>query len=178
MSDFATAEAQLATPALTDAAYEPRLFAFSGRLGRVRYLVYGTIVPFIIAMLLGATVAIGTAAGGLGLLTFLLILPGSIAMVVSAIVFARRRLNDLDQSGWMYLITFVPFVNMALAIWMVFAPGTAGPNRFGAPPSPNSRAVVTVAWVLGALMLVAIVAAFMIPALSMTRAIPTSVSSF
>jgi uncharacterized membrane protein YhaH (DUF805 family) len=129
-------------------------------------------------MLLGATVAIGTAAGGLGLLTFLLILPGSIAMVVSAIVFARRRLNDLDQSGWMYLITFVPFVNMALAIWMVFAPGTAGPNRFGAPPSPNSRAVVTVAWVLGALMLVAIVAAFMIPALSMTRAIPTSVSSF
>jgi uncharacterized membrane protein YhaH (DUF805 family) len=45
-----------------------------------------------------------------------------------------RRLHDFDASAWWILFSFVPLVNFALLISLLFVPGTKGDNRFGSDP--------------------------------------------
>ena len=67
---------------------------------------------------------------GLGVLWVLGTLVPNIAVAV-------RRFHDQDQSGWMYMLSFIPYVgSFVLLIFMCFD-GTAGPNRFG--PDPKGR---------------------------------------
>lgn len=48
-------------------------------------------------------------------------------------VFARR-LHDLNKSGWLSLLVFVPLANVILGIILLFKPGSHEANRFGVPP--------------------------------------------
>ena len=41
----------------------------------------------------------------------------------------------------MLLLHLVPVANLVLALMMLLMPGTPGPNKYGPPPPPNSRAV-------------------------------------
>lgn len=50
------------------------------------------------------------------------------------IIQAIKRLHDIDQSGWLMLLTLVPLVNVILGIYVLVAPGTPGSNRFGENP--------------------------------------------
>ncbi|MBB3356662.1 MULTISPECIES: DUF805 domain-containing protein [unclassified Novosphingobium] len=45
-----------------------------------------------------------------------------------------RRFHDQDRTGWLYLISFVPYVGGLIVFVMMFLPGTPGPNRYGADP--------------------------------------------
>lgn len=42
-----------------------------------------------------------------------------------------RRLHDRAHSGLMALLLVVPFVGLAVALYLLFAPGTPGWNRYG-----------------------------------------------
>ena len=42
-----------------------------------------------------------------------------------------KRLHDVDKSGWWALIMLIPLVNLCLGIYLLFAKGTEGSNRFG-----------------------------------------------
>ena len=44
-----------------------------------------------------------------------------------------RRLHDTNKSGWVWFITFIPFVNFAL-LFIYCEEGTQGINRFGENP--------------------------------------------
>jgi uncharacterized membrane protein YhaH (DUF805 family) len=163
MSDFdAGANAIPAGPA--DASYEPRLLSFSGRLGRLRYWIYGVVLSVslipLILLALGASLISHTAPGPLSLL---LVFAGEAAVLFGCVVLVRRRLNDLDKSGWLTLLMLVPLVNAVFGIWILFWPGTAGANRFGPPPSANSRAMVGAAWVLGVLSVGSLVVLALMP---------------
>lgn len=57
----------------------------------------------------------------------------SLAIFVPSIAVSVRRLHDIDASGWWFLLSFVPFANIALLVMYVLD-GTAGPNRFGPNP--------------------------------------------
>jgi uncharacterized membrane protein YhaH (DUF805 family) len=46
-----------------------------------------------------------------------------------------KRLHDLDKSGWLYLLGFVPIVNFFFAIYLIVWKGTDGVNKYGAPNS-------------------------------------------
>ena len=48
-------------------------------------------------------------------------------------VFAIRRLHDRNHSGWLSLLLFVPIANILMALYLVFAPGDAQSNNYGAP---------------------------------------------
>ena len=71
------------------------------------------------------------------------------------VVIARRRLHDLDKTGWLQLILFVPLLGLLMLLYLTFAPGTDGDNRFGPAPAPNSRGVVASVCVLPLLAFVA-----------------------
>ncbi len=45
-----------------------------------------------------------------------------------------KRLHDTDKSGWWILLFLIPIVNIVLALYMLFADGTVGPNRYGLDP--------------------------------------------
>ena len=45
-----------------------------------------------------------------------------------------KRWHDMDKSGWMALLQFVPGVNFIAFLYLGFSQGTRGPNRYGEAP--------------------------------------------
>lgn len=154
----------------TGATYEPRFWAWSGRLGRLRYLAYLTCISLltmiavgILGGVLGAMQVVRGNAGGIDMLTVgLMIL--YIPMFVYSFALARRRFNDTGRSGWLCLLMLVPLVNVLVSLYLVFAPGTDGPNEYGLPPSKNSWLVIVGGIVLPLVFIVGVMAAVAIPA--------------
>jgi uncharacterized membrane protein YhaH (DUF805 family) len=143
-----------------DQATQPvKVFAFGGRIGRLRLLAYSLFAyvlaaagGFIFAML-GAIAGSTTIAAIAG---FAMIIPYFAVMACTLV----QRSHDMNWSGWTALLALIPLVGL---IWLV-KPGTPGRNRFGAPPPPNSTAVRVGAWLLLGIGVLGIVAAIALPA--------------
>ena len=158
--------------------YEPSIFTFQGRIGRLRYIAYSFGVMFLLmfAMMIAASVlgvgaaVLGGMGGGMsetgmGIVGILMMLAFYVPIIVFSVMFGKRRLNDLNRSGWWFLLSIIPFVNILLSIYMMFFPGTAGNNNFGPAPSPNSLGVKILAWFLIIIPLLGIAAAIILPAM-------------
>ncbi|WP_312284683.1 DUF805 domain-containing protein [Yokenella regensburgei] len=117
---------------------------FRGRSARQEYAVF-TVANFVLSFVLGLIPVIG------GLFGLVIIIPG--------LAVAVRRLHDLNRSGWLllapYAVMIVAFIGLVatsesgnttgwfvllcisgiavlvMSLWMLFAKGTAGSNRFG-----------------------------------------------
>lgn len=51
-----------------------------------------------------------------------------------------RRLHDLNYSGWLLLVTFIPFLGWffnIIILLLFFFEGTKGPNKYGADPNAS-----------------------------------------
>ncbi|TDQ24657.1 uncharacterized membrane protein YhaH (DUF805 family) [Raoultella sp. BIGb0149] len=136
---------------------------FRGRSARKEYAVF-TVANFVLSAVLGLIPVIG------GLFSLIIIIPG--------IAVAVRRLHDLNKSGWWLLAPFLILIigligvagtveeggaaawvwlmvaggimSLVMSIWLLFARGTDGSNRFGdvqqdndgsAPPGAQSAPV-------------------------------------
>lgn len=114
-------------------------FSFNGRIRRMEYflsfLVGGLI--FGIAFFLGVGTALFGAASNSGSGFGVGVLIGFIALIADiwfSLAQYVKRLHDTDKSGWLILLSLIPVVNFALALYMLFADGTVGPNRYGLDP--------------------------------------------
>ncbi|SMF62855.1 Uncharacterized membrane protein YhaH, DUF805 family [Alteromonadaceae bacterium Bs31] len=151
---------------ITDELYQPKIFALNGRIGRIRYLAYSMIYNLILYFVLGIAAAIlmGILGDSGGVATGIVFLVLYIPVLVIFVALMRRRINDLDKSGWLLLLLLVPLVNLIFGLYMIFAPGTKGVNRFGPAPVKTPAAL----WILGLLlpfiMIVGILAAVALPA--------------
>jgi uncharacterized membrane protein YhaH (DUF805 family) len=147
--------------------YQPSIFSFQGRLGRLRYLAYGIgvnlVLMIVMVPLMGATAFMGGDPDGMSVTVMVVIGIFYIATFVVSIMFGKRRLNDLNRSGWWFLLFIIPLVNLALIIYLLFFPGTDGPNNHGAPAVENSTGVLILAWMLPVIMILGIVAAVAVP---------------
>lgn len=148
--------------------YEPKVFAWKGRIGRLRYLAYVWAISMLMLPLLVLILALAGAAhlvngtADMTALSTMLYLPA----VALALMIARRRLNDLDRSGWWGLLLLVPFVNFFMSLYLLFAAGSEGANRYGPPAGPNTGWVKVGAFLPIAIAIIGIVAAIAIPAYS------------
>lgn len=52
-----------------------------------------------------------------------------IAANVVGFVFIIRRLNDMNRSGWWILCAFIPLVNIAFMLTLLFVPGVSNDDR-------------------------------------------------
>jgi uncharacterized membrane protein YhaH (DUF805 family) len=107
------------------------LFAFEGRIRRGEYLKGSLILCGII---LGC--AIVDIMMGLWSVELSIGLLSGLAMLVSiwpGLALQVKRFHDLDHSGWMCLLTLIPLVNLLVGLYLLFAPGSDRPNRFGLP---------------------------------------------
>lgn len=137
-------------------------FSFDGRIGRLRYLAWTMSLTLVMMLVIGVGFAIGGAWFFTSTSTAAMVVGGLLALIVFlgfafvSIQFNVQRLHDLGWSGWLWLLTLVPFVGSIFPFVLIIAPGNDGPNRYGPPPPRNSTAVK----VLASLWLVMIVLIF------------------
>lgn len=146
--------------------YQPKVFSFNGRIGRLRYLAYGIGINLALMMVMGPLLGASAVMGGDPTTSVLGIAAIGIFYLVTIVVsvmFAKRRLNDLNRSGWWFLLFIIPLANLLLTIYLVFFPGTAGDNNYGHAPVANSLGVKILAWMLPLVFILGILAAIAIP---------------
>lgn len=163
-----TAPADIYTaPPVVDHPYSPRIWSTEGRIGRLRYLAYSFVTQIVLAFLAGllAAVLIPTLGGDSNAtpVVFGLVALIYVPILVSVFVMAKRRLNDMNQTGWFSLFMIVPFANLILGLLLLFWPGTKGSNNYGPAPEKNSLAVILFGLVIP-IALIGILAAVAIPA--------------
>ncbi|MFV2032766.1 MAG: DUF805 domain-containing protein [Gammaproteobacteria bacterium] len=155
-----------ASLAVEEDFYQPSIFSFKGRIGRLRYLAYGVgtsiVLMAVLMPIVGGTMVV---AGGDGqsILVIVAMAVFYIAAIALSVMFGKRRLNDLNRAGWWLLFFIVPLLNLVLTIYLIFFPGSEGSNRFGAPPAANSMGVKILGWMLPVLFVVGILAAIAVP---------------
>lgn len=117
---------------------------FKGRLDRISYLLGnlmlwgGTFCVYWSAVALRSTVEQPyhyygepyTAGDVLWGILFLLIFMSALMFHFSL---AIRRIHDLNESGWMSLLFFVPLINFFFWGFLILSRGTEGNNKYGAP---------------------------------------------
>ena len=110
---------------------------FKGRASRSEYWrFYGiTIVIAGIFNVLSALVMDTALASVVGLISIVY----NLAILLPSIGLAARRLHDIGKSGWMLLISFIPF-GIIYVIYLLAQKGDEGDNQYG---SPMSYEVVT-----------------------------------
>lgn len=139
---YSAPDAQMTDFDLDDETYQPKLFAFNGRIGRLRYVAYGWGFSLLVAVIMGILAAVmfpalrsgyasKTASGALLILFY-------VPLLVALITMMRRRLHDLNRSGWWSLLCFIPLIGIFFGLYLLFAPGTSGSNDYGPAPSENS----------------------------------------
>ena len=151
--------------------YMPSIFSFNGRIGRLRYMAYGIGSYLLLMMVMIPVVGTSALTGAEeAMSTFAMIAMGIIyiAMLVAGVAFAKRRLNDLNRSGWWMLLSIVPFVNLIFTIYVIFFPGTESDNDFGAAPAANSLGVQILGWMMPVLFVLGITAAVVMPQFAAT----------
>ncbi|WP_236178974.1 MULTISPECIES: DUF805 domain-containing protein [Pseudomonas] len=121
-------------------------FSVEGRIGRLRYLAWSMVLSLVtlpivsVFALIGLGLVSADSTTGLiigGLFAFFLFL----AFAIVGILFSIQRLHDIGWSGWLWLLTLVPFVGSFFPLVIMVVPGNTGANRYGPPPPPNSTAV-------------------------------------
>lgn len=119
---------------------------FDGRSSRTEYwlffiTLYGAII--VLAMFAGL---LDEASGGSGVSVLFLILlgVGVLAALIPSWSVTIRRLHDQDKSGWMVLLTFIPFIGWIFGLIFAFTPGTEGENEYGPDPRDRSAGVAEV----------------------------------
>jgi len=140
------------------ADFQPvKIFGTKGRLGRMRYFTYMLVANFIVnavSSTIGLIIGLGAAFSGASpesMTVIGMVIAGVFALpaMVFCIMLGIQRSHDMNLSGWAMLWMLIPLA----ALYWLFAPGTKGPNRFGAPPPPNSTGVKVTFWVFMGLML-------------------------
>lgn len=125
-----------------------KLVSFTDRIGRLRYFAYslGWALLLLLCLVLIA-LAVGVVGSyqampstSLGVIIVMTLFYSGLA--AGEFVFAVRRLHDLNRSGWLALLLFVPFLTVIVCLVLWSVPGTKGSNRFGLQPPPNGGGVI------------------------------------
>lgn len=98
------------------------------------FFLFYMLVLLATVLVIGVGAAISAPAerpGPLGYLGFALMMLVILALFIPSLAIQVRRFHDLDKSGWMVLINFVPYIGGFIVLIMMMLEGTPGPNRFG-----------------------------------------------
>ena len=149
----------------TSDTYQPKLFSMNGRIGRIRYLAYSLIAMLAYGFVVGiiAAVAIPTMSGASETMTGFVMIALYAPLIVFSIFLMKRRLNDLNMSGWWQLIAYIPIIGALFALFMLLWPGKKESNKYGPAPAKNSPVLVLAGLVMP-LFLAGILAAIAVPA--------------
>jgi uncharacterized membrane protein YhaH (DUF805 family) len=98
---------------------------FEGRASLSAYWWYALALFIVNIVLEIFSIAIGSLP-----LTLLIALV-ALAVGLSGLSVAVRRMHDTDKSGWMLLLGLIPFIGGIILLVLLLLPGTPSQNRFG-----------------------------------------------
>lgn len=124
-------------------------FNFSGRARRAEYWGYLLFFVITLVVLFFIDAVISAAFFGLdayGSPNFVPMLTALFYLynVIPGIALTVRRLHDQDMSGWLYLITIVPYIGSLIIFILMFFDSRAAPNKHGASPKYGAAQTVDV----------------------------------
>jgi uncharacterized membrane protein YhaH (DUF805 family) len=168
---YSATQANLSDTNSDNTSYQPQFFSVRGRIGRLRFLSYSWLsmicMTFISGIFFGVLMAMlmrtqTMNSAIMGVLPLVIYLPG----LLVSLVFTKRRLNDLNLSGWIGVLALIPFLNLIFGLYLLFAPGTSDNNRYGPVPTKNSVLVVigSILFPLLIISIIGVLAAIAIPA--------------
>lgn len=118
-------------------------FTISGRWNRAKFWLYPlyfllmwifllipSVVNWISYLYSNEAVFIGILSPLVGVWSIIWVIFILLSVYVNIISYIKR-LRDLDQSPWLTLIMFIPFISIFLAIYCAFFKGTKWPNQYG-----------------------------------------------
>ncbi len=110
-----------------------------GRIGRLHFFLGQILSIVVTALLLTVMFLTAMALGGpgtpkileYGIIGIILLLVAlTVALAFSQIV---KRLHDVGYPGWILLLNFIPYVYIALTLFLLLKRGDQGINKYGAP---------------------------------------------
>jgi uncharacterized membrane protein YhaH (DUF805 family) len=117
---------------------------FSGRIDRMGYFLGGvyTIAPIVIVILLYALSSLlfgGTNVlrSGMNIVLYVFGLVWTVMYIPVTVGLSIRRWHDLNETGWLTLLNYVPIIGYIIPLVMLFARGTDGSNNYGDRLSPR-----------------------------------------
>ena len=123
-----------------------QFYQCSGRLNRKRYLkrqltLVGLILFFVVCWALFVKMSVTDKSdaaililGAVSLSLAVCTVPGIGFLTVAGYSLVLRRIHDLGHSELCLILTGIPFVNLLFMLYLFFARGTAGDNRYGPDP--------------------------------------------
>lgn len=109
---------------------------FNGRARRKEYWMFQLIVGliFLAAMIVIGGLAAATSSTTLFYVMMAVLMIGGLALMVPSWAVTARRLHDTGKSGWLQLISLIPYVGI-IVVWVLCAlEGNPGPNQYGPDP--------------------------------------------
>jgi uncharacterized membrane protein YhaH (DUF805 family) len=113
---------------------------FSGRLGRLGYLIGNAYlaIPYI---LIGVLTQLFGGWGEsdniyrkfVGIILLIVLLLFWFLFFCLSLNLVIRRWHDMDKTGWLVLLGFIPVVNFIAGVILLFVAGTSGANQYGTP---------------------------------------------
>lgn len=112
------------------------IFTSEGRLNRGKFFKY-----YILVTLMGATATFVTSCMATlltgdpnGTLVTMVTITWAILATVGACMLMVRRLHDLNRTGTLFLVSFIPVVGLIFLVYLFFAEGQVGQNKYGEDP--------------------------------------------
>jgi len=110
---------------------------FKGRARRKEYWMFA-LVNIIIALILVAIIALTVnqetgEPSTIGMVAIGILVIYALATLIPGIAVSVRRLHDSDKSGWLYLISLIPFGSIVLIV-LFCLDSTPGTNQYGENP--------------------------------------------
>ena len=111
-------------------------FSIQGRSSRQFYWLFG-ILPFsVLGFLLGGFFALNPVNPNTVIRVLFLFIVLSLWPMLAMQI---KRWHDFGQSGWLSLLSMIPYVGIVVWIAVGCIPGTKGENGYGADPLASSK---------------------------------------
>ncbi len=131
-------------------------YSVHGRIGVIKNLAHVAVIYLYFFAVFVAMEAIQPSDASSEATVAQLVVLGIIAITIFPVFYVGlclwvKRFHDLEMSGWMFLVLFIPIIGGILGLYVTFKPGAADINLYGVKDT-------TKAWekVVGSLMLFAL----------------------
>ena len=123
----------MSTPQVKE-TWKQKLFSSKGRINRLHYLLCNVALQIVVSIaqfiFITALAFIAEDSAIIGVILFILASLLVIAYFYSGTCLTIKRWHDLNKSGWYTLLCLL----IIPAIYIIFAKGTNGPNKYGLKP--------------------------------------------
>lgn len=110
---------------------------FEGRARRKEYWMY-TLFNFLFALsIILLAVIVGSVIDKGFIFFYLLYILYALGTLIPGLAVSVRRLHDTGKSGWMILVSLIPFIGGIWLLVLLATEGDGGENQYG--PNPKSE---------------------------------------